>query len=651
MISIRQTTAVLAMMKKIRSLTVVAVALAGGAPSPAVAQQVGLVPTEEDVRSTIKEPSYSPYAGRRFPTQVYWGDTHVHTSNSLDARALGATLGPEEAFRFARGEEVTSATRLRVKLSRPLDWLVVADHSDAMGAMNEIIAGNPMLLKDPQVRKWHQMILEGGESAYEATMDVIATFSQGKTPEVLKDTEFIGSIWEAYLETADEFNDPGTFTAMIGYEWTSTENGNNLHRNVLYRDDSSVARRMLPFTAAESFNPEDLWRWMDRYEAETGGRVLAIAHNGNLSNGLMFPDINPETGEPLTRAYVEARNLWEPLYEVTQMKGDGETHPLLSPDDELADYGTWDKGNLGPISKEDWMLQHEYAREALKNGLKWEAELGTNPYKFGMVGSTDSHTSLTTAEEDNFFGKAVHKEPSAHRMEKPVYQFGDITVMGWEQMAAGYAGVWATDNTREALWDAMKRREVYATTGSRMLVRFWGAWDFEAADANSRLPAEAGYGKGVPMGGELRAAPAGTAPSFLVAALKDPYSGNLDRIQIVKGWLDATGKTHEKVYDVVWGDADRRRPGPDGKLPPVGNTVDVANATWANTIGDPELIAVWKDPDFDASQRAFYYARVIEIPTPRWTAYDVKRFGVTAGDEVPMTIQERAYTSPIWYTP
>ena len=651
MITIRQTTAVLAMMKKIRSLVVVAVALAGGAPSPAVAQQVGLVPTEEDVRSTIKEPSYSPYAGRRFPTQVYWGDTHVHTSNSLDARALGATLGPEEAFRFARGEEVTSATRLRVKLSRPLDWLVVADHSDAMGAMNEIIAGNPMLLKDPQVRKWHQMILEGGESAYEATMDVIATFSQGKTPEVLKDTEFIGSIWEAYLETADEFNDPGTFTAMIGYEWTSTENGNNLHRNVLYRDDSSVARRMLPFTAAESFNPEDLWRWMDRYEAETGGRVLAIAHNGNLSNGLMFPEINPETGEPLTRAYVEARNLWEPLYEVTQMKGGGETHPLLSPNDELADYGTWDKGNLGPIPKEDRMLQYEYAREALKNGLRWEAELGTNPYKFGMVGSTDSHTSLTTAEEENFFGKAVHKEPSAHRMEKPVYQFGDITVMGWEQMAAGYTGVWAADNTREALWDAMKRREVYATTGSRMLVRFWGAWDFEAADANSRLPAEAGYGKGVPMGGELRAAPAGTAPSFLVAALKDPYSGNLDRIQIVKGWLDATGKTHEKVYDVVWGDADRRRPGPDGKLPPVGNTVDVANATWANTIGDPELIAVWKDPDFDASQRAFYYARVIEIPTPRWTAYDVKRFGVTAGDEVPMTIQERAYTSPIWYTP
>ena len=626
----------------------VAVSLLG---LPVAAQQADLVPTGEDVRSSIKEPSYSPYAGRSYPTIPLWGDTHLHTSLSLDARALGATLGPEEAYRLARGEEVTSATGLRVKLSRPLDWLVVADHSDAMGAMNEIVAGNPKLLQDPQVRKWHQMILEGGESAYEATMDVIATFSQGKTPEVLKDKEFIGSVWESYLKTAEEFNAPGTFTAMIGYEWTSTEGGNNLHRNVLYRDDRSVARRLLPYTAAESFNPEDLWKWMARYEAETGGQVLAIAHNGNLSNGLMFPEINPATGEPLTRGYAEARNLWEPLYEVTQMKGDGETHPLLSPNDELADYGTWDKGNLGPIPKEDWMLQYEYAREALKNGLRWEAKLGTNPYQFGMVGSTDSHTSLSTAEEENFFGKAVHKEPSPHRMEKPVYQFGEITVMGWEQMAAGYAGVWATENTREAIWDAMKRREVYATTGSRILVRFWGGWDFEAADANSRLPAEAGYTKGVPMGGELQEAPVGKAPTFLAAALKDHLGGNLDRIQIVKGWLDSAGRTHEKVYDVVWGDAEKRKPGRDGQLPPVGNTVDVKSATWTNTIGDPELITVWEDPDFDPARPAFYYARVIEIPTPRWTAYDAKRYGITMDDEVPMTIQERAYTSPIWYQP
>jgi hypothetical protein len=619
---------------------------------PAAAQQVGLVPSGEDVKSVIKEPSYSPYAGRRFPTELLWGDTHLHTSLSLDARALGATLGPEDAYRLARGDEVTSATGIRLKLSRPLDYLVVADHSDAMGAMNEIVAGNPKLLQDPKVREWYQMIQQGGDSAYEATMDVIATFSQGKTPEVLKDPEFIRSVWERYLETAEEFNAPGTFSAVIGYEWTSTEDGNNLHRNVLYRGGSDTARRMLPYTAAESFNPEDLWKWMARYENETGGQVLAIAHNGNLSNGLMFPEINPKTGKSLTRGYVEARNRWEPLYEATQIKGDGETHPALSPDVELADYGTWDKGNLGPIPKEDEMLQYEYAREALKNGLKWEAKLGVNPYKFGMVGSTDSHTSLVAVEEDNFFGKAVHMEPSSHRMEHAIYKFGDITVMGWEQMAAGYAAVWTTENTRTAIFDAMERRETYASTGSRMLVRFWGGWDFEAADAASRLPAEIGYAKGVPMGGDLHAAPAGKAPTFLVAALKDPYSGNLDRIQIIKGWLDAKkGKTHEKVYDVVWGDADRRQPGPDGKLPPVGNTVDVANATWTNTIGDPELIAVWKDPDFDPNQRAFYYARVIEIPTPRWTAYDVKRFGVTAAPEIPMTITERAYTSPIWYTP
>ena len=618
---------------------------------PVAAQHADLVPSAEDVKGAVQEPSYSPYAGRAFPTELLWGDTHLHTSNSLDARALGATLGPDQAYRLARGEEVTSATGIRVKLSRPLDFLVVADHSDAMGAMNEIVAGNSTLLKDAKVREWYQMIQKGGDSAYEATMDVIATFSQGKTPDVLKDHDFTMSVWERYLETAEEFNDPGTFTALIGYEWTSTEGGNNLHRNVLYRGDSDVARRMLPYTAAESFNPEDLWKWMDRYEEETGGQVLAIAHNGNLSNGLMFPEINPKTGQRLTKGYVEARNRSEPLYEVTQMKGDGETHPFLSPNDELADFETWDKGNLGPIPKEDWMLKYEYAREALKNGLKWEAELGTNPYKFGMVGSTDSHTSLAAPEEENFFGKAVHMEPSSHRMDHAIYQFGDITVMGWQMMASGYAAVWATENTRKGIFDAMKRREVYATTGARILVRFWGGWEFEAADADSRLPAEVGYTRGVPMGGDLHSAPTGKAPSFLVAARKDPFSGNLDRIQVVKGWLDAAGETHEEVYDVIWADADRRQPGSDGQLPPVGNTVDVANATWTNTIGDPELITVWKDPDFDPSLSAFYYARVIEIPTPRWTAYDTKRYGLELDPEIPMTTTERAYTSPIWYTP
>ena len=611
--------------------------------------------TKEDVKDTIKSPGYSPYAGRNFPTMPLWGDTHLHTSNSLDARAFGVTLDAEMAYRFARGEEITSSHGEPVKLSRPLDWLAVTDHSDAMGAMNEIIAGNPNLMRDPLLKDWNKRILQGGDVALAATMEVIETFAgiTGKSlPAIIKEDEFVGSVWDRYLKIADEFNEPGRFTTIIGYEWTSTEEGNNLHRNVLYRDGRNEAKQVLPYTTAESFNPEDLWKWMQAYEDKTGGNVLALAHNGNVSNGLMFPEINPETGKPLTKGYAETRARWEPIYEVTQIKGDGESHPYLSPEDEFAGYDTlWDKGNLGPVSKKPEMLQYEYARQALKTGLKLENKLGVNPYKFGMVGSTDSHTGLATAQEDNFFGKHSGKEPKPGRANALVGNFGDIKYYGWEQVSSGLAAVWATENTREAIFDAMMRKEVYATTGSRIMVRFWGGWEFTEADAASRLPAEIGYSKGVPMGGDLTAAPKGKSPTFLVGALKDPYSGNLDRMQIIKGWLDKNGKTHEKVYDVAWSDADTRKPGKDGKLPAVGNTVDVANATWTNTIGDPELITVWKDPDFDPSQKAFYYARVIEIPTPRWTAYDAKRFGIKMDPQIPMTSQERAYTSPIWYTP
>jgi len=622
----------------------------GFASGQEIGGQVGEMSlTPADV-GLFKKPSYSPYSGRSFPTQVFWGDTHLHTSNSLDARAFGATLGPEEAYRFARGEEVTSSHGMRLKLSRPLDWLVVADHSDGMGAMNEIVAGNPNLLRDPTVKDWNQRVNAGGETALLATMDIIEKFSGGDIPQVLLEERFAKSVWDGYLKTAEAFNEPGRFTTIIGYEWTSTEGGNNLHRNVLYRDGADVARRMLPYTTSESFNPEDLWKWMAQYEAATGGNVLALAHNGNLSNGLMFPvETNPETGEALTGNYAETRAKWEPLYEVTQIKGDGEAHPFLSPNDEFADYETWDKSNLGPVQKEDWMLQYEYAREALKNGLKLEAALGTNPYKFGMVGSTDSHTGLTAVEEENFFGKHSGVEPGPQRWEHVVGEFGPTKIVAWEMAASGYAGVWATENTREALFDAMERKEVYGTTGPRMTVRLFGGWDFTAEDANTRLPAETGYTKGVPMGGNFAPRPEGKAPSFLVAAAKDPYSGNLDRIQIVKGWLDAEDKTQERVYDVVR--SGDRAPDADGKLPAVGNTVDVASATWSNSIGAPELITVWTDPDFDPALKAFYYARVIEIPTPRWTAYDAKRFAVEMTTEVPMITQERAYTSPIWYTP
>jgi hypothetical protein len=614
---------------------------------------VGLVPLPEDANNVVRAPSYSPYAGRNFPTQVYWGDTHVHTDNSLDAKGFGASVDVAGAYRLARGEEVVSSTGIPFKLSRPLDWLVVADHSDGMGAMKEIIAGLPRLLSDPQVRKWHEQFNAGGEIAFQATMEVINSFSQGSIPDVVLDHAFQKTVWDDVIDTAEAFNEPGRFSAIIGYEWTSTEDGNNLHRNVLYRDDGDVARQMVPYTTAESFNPEDLWKWMERFEEKTGGQVLTLAHNGNMSNGIMFPvEVNPATGKKLGADYMKARIRWEPLYEVTQIKGDGETHPFLSPDDEFADFETLALGNLNlTVAKTDDMLQYEYAREALKNGLKLAEKFGTNPYQFGMVGSTDTHTGLAAVEEENYIGKHAGTEPSAGRWDHPMAKFQGRQYDGWTMSASGYAGVWATENTREAIWNAMMRKEVYATSGPRIMVRLFGGWDFVAQDAASRLPAEVGYTKGVPMGGELHHAPDGKSPRFLVGALKDPMSGNLDRIQIVKGWLDKKGQTHEKVYDVVWADADRRSPDANGKLPPVGNTVNLENATWSNSIGDPELLTVWEDPDFDADQSAFYYARVIEIPTPRWVVYDAKRYGVKLGPEVWTTLQERAYTSPIWYTP
>ncbi len=617
--------------------------------------------SKEDVKSgmevkgkkPLKEAGYSPYAGKNYPTKVLWGDTHLHTNLSLDARAFGVTLGPEEAYRFARGDEITTSHGERIKLSRPLDWLVVADHSDAMGAMDEVVKGNPGLLTDPKVKDWHDRIRKGGDTALAATMEVIETFAGvtgEKIPAVLAEKQFVRSVWERFLVIADKYNDPGRFTAFIGYEWTSTEGGNNLHRNVIYRDGANLAIQMLPYTAAESFNPEDLWKWMAEYEKKSEGKVLALAHNGNVSNGIMFPEINPATGNPLTKDYAETRIRWEPIYEVTQIKGDGESHPYLSPNDEFAGFDVlWDKGNLGPVPKTKEMLQYEYARAALKNGLKLEKTLGTNPFKFGMVGSTDSHTGLATAEEENFFGKHTGKEPHKGRWNTLVGSFGDIKYYGWEQVSSGYAAVWATENTREAVWDAMKRKEVYATTGPRIMVRFFGGYDFKEQDNLYRDPGLIGYSKGVPMGGDLKRAPDGKSPTFLVAALKDPYSGNLDRIQIVKGWLDKNGKTLEKVYDIVW--SGDRKPDNKGKLPAVGNTVDVKTATWTNTIGASELITVWNDPDFNSKQRAFYYARVIEIPTPRWTAYDAKRFNEKIDKNVPMITQERAYTSPIWYTP
>ncbi len=636
------------------SLAAILATIPAFAFAQSVTTDIGTLDKESAEKVFPKKRPYSPYAGRNFPTRPYFGDTHTHTSFSMDAGAFGCRLGPKDAYRFAKGEEVMASSGQLAKLSRPLDFLVVSDHSDGMGFFPQLVGGDPGLLATPQGRKWYDQI-NSGQGA-NAAIDIITSFGKGQLPKgfPVPGTAAYRSAWRETIKAADEANEPGRFTAFIGYEWTSNAGGNNLHRNVIWRDNGAKASLVEPFTTLPpqgSANPRDLWKWMAMCEEKTGAEILALAHNGNLSNGRMFPIVESFTGKQIDREYAENRMRWEPLYEVTQIKGDGETHPFLSPNDEFANFERWDKGNLDLTElKKPAMLEFEYARSALKNGLKMEAILGVNPYKFGMVGSTDAHTALAAVEQNNFFGKTSTSEPSADRATHPFIKTDKAVIMGWEQTASGYAAVWATENTREAIFDAMKRKEVYATTGPRMVVRLFASWDFEPKDAATRSPALVGYAKGVPMGGDLTGAPAGKAPTFLVAALKDPIGANLDRYQIIKGWLDAKGDAQEKIYDVaVSGD---RKIGPDGRCKaPVGDTVDVPNATWSNTIGAPELIAVWKDPEFNPTQRAFYYGRVIEIPTPRWTAYDAKYFAVKMPKEAPMTTTERAYTSPVWYSP
>ncbi len=620
------------------------------------AQDAGQVPAVAPLKADPELP-YSPYATGSAPTKVYWGDTHLHTAFSMDAGAFGARMGPEDAYQFARGEEVDSATAGRARLARPLDFLVVADHSDNMGFFPDLFAGKPDLLADPTGKQWYDLAKAGGESGIKAASQIIDAFSRGKFPEKLMywpDSQNYKDAWAKTIAAAEKYNDPGRFTAFIGYEWTSqVPPGQNLHRVVIYRDGADKASQGVPATTYPphgSTDPEYLWKFLQAYENKTGGKVLAIPHNGNLSNGLMFPGVNHVTKQPITKAYAETRARWEPLYETTQIKGDGEAHPFLSPNDEFADFGTWDKGNLNLSElKKKEMLEFEYARSALKLGLAHETKLGTNPYKFGQIGSTDSHTGMTTADDDNYFGKHAGAEPSPKRMEHAFAKFGDLAIYNWETLASGYIAVWAKENTRAALFDAMQRKEVYGTTGPRMTVRFFGGWDFSSADLKDRQPAKVGYAKGVPMGGDLKKAPAGKSATFLIAALKDPIGANLDRIQVVKGWMDAKGALQEKVYDVSW--SGGRKAGADGKLPAVGNTVDVARATYTNSIGASELLTAWTDPDFDPAERAFYYLRVLEIPTPRWTAYDSYRYGVPLVKGDSGIHQERGYTSPIWYTP
>ena len=597
---------------------------------------------------------YAPYNDDSFPKNVYFGDTHLHTSYSTDAGLFGATIGPEEAYRFAKGYEVTASGGTKTRLSRPLDFLVVADHAENLGLAPMMAENNPMVLENEWGKKITAHYKKGELGKAYAMWG--ARVTQSKDP-FAGNTKMAKTMWGRIIDAAEKNNEPGKFTAFIGFEWTSTPSGSNMHRNIIFRDNGDIARKVLPFSVYDSENPEDLWVYLDKIEKNAGAHVFAIAHNGNLSNGLMFDDVKYGTTTPIDAAYAKKRMQREPLYEVTQMKGDSESNPNLSPNDEFADFETWDKGSF-QAAKEEGMREKEYAREAYKRGLQYEKKLGVNPFKFGLIGSTDSHTALSSTTEDNFYGKVSAVEPGTQHGrwgEKitgylPDPKGRDYALYARHTSASGLAAIWSKENTRESLWNSMLKKEVYATTGTRMKVRIFAGWNFVNNDINRPDFANNGYKNGVPMGGDLSSAPKGKVPKFLIKALKDPDWANLDRIQVIKGWTSKDGKAHERVYDVAV--SSGRVIGSNGRCKEkVGTTVNVEKAYFDNSIGEPTLQAFWQDPDFNADQRAFYYVRVLEIPTPRWTTYDAAYFKVPRPKDVPASIQERAYTSPIWYTP
>ena len=576
-------------------------------------------------------------------TKLYWGDTHLHTSYSFDAFTLGnLTADPDTAYRFAKGLPVIHpGHQALVRINRPLDFLVVTDHSEGLGAIAELSAGNPLLVENELGAMW-QAQLAAGE--LNTVLDDIVQRG-ARDPEsiaFLNSEKVFRSAWMNVINAAERHNEPGKFTSFIGWEWTSTPDGLNLHRIIFTPDGKDKAQQYLPFSLYDSEKPRDLWNWLENTAAKIGTDFVAIGHNPNLSNGRYFPLVD-EDGRPIDAEYARMRERWEPVEEITQYKGDSETHPILAPDDDFADFERYmHRLDGGPLEH----VAGSYARSGLIRGLKLEGEIGVNPFKFGMIGATDTHTGLASAEEDNFLGKYAQDSIPEAKPKETVP--GSV---GWDASAMGFAGVWATDNTRAAITAAFKRKEVYATTGPRIRLRFFGGWEYQEEDAKSEDLASRGYAKGVPMGGDLSKAPEGKMPTFLISALKDPLEANLDRVQIVKGWVDGAGNAQEQVYDVAW--SDERKPGADGKLPPVGNTVSLESGLYTNTIGATALSSVWADPDFDPSVRAVYYVRVLQIPTPRHTLLDTIALQQPpeAAEGHASTIQERAYSSPIWYTP
>ena len=600
-------------------------------------------------------------------TQLLWGDTHLHTQYSFDAFLnQNHSATPDTAYRWAKGEPVIHPeNRVRVQIKTPLDFLVVSDHAEEIGVFATLILeGNDLLAPlGPwdSLKRWVQMKLAkyliDSDRGEEIFTDILPKQEVSAGGDPIQDphgvmygspygdtTAIRNKVWTDIVETAERHYEPGKFTSLIGWEWSSTPAGANLHRVVFTPDGADKALQFLPYGSDISQYPEDLWAWLQSTQEKTGTRFVSIPHNPNISKGYMFADTTVK-GEPITAQYSKIRMSWEPVVEMTQVKGDSETHPAFSPQDKFADFESY--GFFLQQKNQPYKPQPgDYVRSSLKIGMGIEQQIGVNPYKFGMIGSTDSHTALATAEEDNFWGKyATDSTPETKDQDI----IGAAENSGWDMAAAGLAAVWAKQNTREEIYAAFKRKEVYATTGTRIGLQFFGGWNWPNGSQHSEDLASIGYQHGVPMGGDLITGDSEGAPEFLIRAVKDPIGANLDRVQIVKGWIDQQGASYEQVYNVVW--SDNRSLGENGELPPVGSTVDRDTATYKNTIGSAELTAHWTDPQFNPDQPAFYYVRVLEIPTPRHSLFDKIALGQMDLQNGPETLQERAYSSPIWYTP